>query len=117
MTSSAWISVSSGSGFEMVGVGVGCRVVEAEIVVTSAFSRTVEEPCVGPVDSEVTASVVITSGLSEGSVFCASGKISSLDCASVIMSISRVLAVGEFPVWGTDVGAGWLETWSTAVVG
>lgn len=28
-----------------------------------------------------------------------------------------MLAVGENPVWGTEVGAGWLETRSTAVVG
>lgn len=121
MTSSALMSLSSG--FEVVasGMGVGSCVVEAVMVVTWEFSGAVEEACVGSVDTD--GAVVVTSGTSEEatgrSVASASGKMSSSSCISPtpIASSSGSMAVGGYSVWGSDVGGGWLETWSTSAVG
>lgn len=112
VTLSVLFSVLSCSGFGVValGMGVGSRDDEAEMV---------EEPRVGPVDTGATGvykTVVVTSGSLMGATIGSSGKMSCTPVSPIISSCG-VLAAGEDSVWGAEVCVGWLETRSAAVVG
>lgn len=103
VTSSPFFSISSGWVFAVVASGksVWSGFDEAGVLVPGEFSRTVEEPVVGPVDAEGgKEAVVVTSGLSVEatvrSVLCASGKMSSPGCASACPTVS----IGQAAVVG-----------------